>query len=146
MIIWSSYYNENVCPIFTFFKIILDKSNKKCSETLEIYTFQEVTHMKFSEEVKTTLWSMIEQMSTNLSQFIVNPEKDFSRKKKWDFPTLMKFIISMEGQSLKMNFINTLDTRLNVHLTLRLIREEHKLKQMHLNTYLIVLHQLQSDS
>lgn len=57
--------------------------------------------MKFSEEVKTTLWSMIDQMSTNLSQFIVNPEKDFSRKKKWDFPTLMKFIISMEGQSLK---------------------------------------------
>lgn len=55
--------------------------------------------MKFSEEVKTTLWSMIDQMSTNLSQFIVNPEKDFSRKKKWDFPTLMKFIISMEGQS-----------------------------------------------
>ena len=51
--------------------------------------------MKFSEEVKTTLWSMIDQMSTNLSQFIVNPEKDFSRKKKWDFPTLMKFIISM---------------------------------------------------
>ena len=39
-----------------------------------------------------------------------------------------------------MNFTNTLDTRLNVHLTLRLIREDHKLKQMHLNTYLIVLH------
>ena len=58
----------------------------------DYYTFQEVTHMKFSEEVKTTLWSMIDQMSTNLSQFIVNPEKDFSRKKKWDFPTLMKFI------------------------------------------------------
>ena len=67
----------------------------------DYYTFQEVTHMKFSEEVKTTLWSMIDQMSTNLSQFIVNPEKDFSRKKKWDFPTLMKFIISMERQSLK---------------------------------------------
>ena len=44
---------------------------------------------------------MIDQMATNLSQFTVNPEKDFSRKKKWDFPTLMKFIISMEGQSLK---------------------------------------------
>ena len=57
--------------------------------------------MNFSEEVKTTLWSMIDQMATNLSQFTVNPEKDFSRKKKWDFPTLMKFIISMEGQSLK---------------------------------------------
>ena len=57
--------------------------------------------MNFSEEVKTTLWSMIDQMATNLSQFTVNPEKDFSRTKKWDFHTLMQFIISMEGQSLK---------------------------------------------
>lgn len=29
---------------------------------------------------------------------------------------------------------------MNVRLTLRLIKEDHKLKQMHLNTYLIVLH------
>lgn len=40
-------------------------------------------------------------MSADLSHFTVNPDKDFSRKKKWDFPTLIKFIISMESQSLK---------------------------------------------
>lgn len=28
--------------------------------------------------------------------FTVNPNKNFTRKKKWDFATLMKFIISME--------------------------------------------------
>ena len=33
--------------------------------------------------------------------FTVNPNKDFTRKKKWDFATLMKFIISMEIQPLK---------------------------------------------
>ncbi len=57
--------------------------------------------MKFSEEVKTTLWNLIDEMSSNLSKFTVNPCKDFTRKKKWDFPTLMKFIISMESQPLK---------------------------------------------
>ena len=40
-------------------------------------------------------------MSLNVSEFTVHPEKDFTRKKKWDFPTLMKFTISMESQSLK---------------------------------------------
>lgn len=57
--------------------------------------------MQFSEEVKATLWNLIDEMSADLSHFTVNPDKDFSRKKKWDFPTLIKFIISMESQSLK---------------------------------------------
>lgn len=57
--------------------------------------------MQFSEEVKVTLWNLIDEMSVDLSQFTVNPDKDFTRKKKWDFQTVIKFIISMESQSLK---------------------------------------------
>ena len=57
--------------------------------------------MNFSEKVKTTLWELIDEMGANVSDYTVNPEKDFSRKKKWAFATLVKFIISMEGQSLK---------------------------------------------
>lgn len=57
--------------------------------------------MQFSEEVKATLWKLIDEMSLNVSEFTVHPEKDFTRKKKWDFPTVLKFIISMESQSLK---------------------------------------------
>ena len=57
--------------------------------------------MQFSEEVKNILWHLIEDMALRASEFTVNPSKDFTRKKKWDFATLMKFIISMESQSLK---------------------------------------------
>lgn len=57
--------------------------------------------MNFSEEVKTTLWEIIDEMANNISNYTVHPEKDFSRKKKWNFATLVKFIISMESQSLK---------------------------------------------
>ena len=57
--------------------------------------------MQFSEEVKNTLWNLIDDMSLHASKFTLNPNKDFTRKKKWDFATLMKFIISMESQSLK---------------------------------------------
>ena len=74
---------------------------KNCGEAFEIYTFLEVSLMQFSEEVKLTLWNLIDKMSEDLSQFTVNPNRDFTRKKKWDFPTLIKFIISMESQSLK---------------------------------------------
>lgn len=57
--------------------------------------------MQFSEEGKTTLRNLMDDMSLNASEFTVNPNKDFTRKKKWDFATRMKFIISMERQSLK---------------------------------------------
>ena len=57
--------------------------------------------MQFSEEVKNTLWNLIDDMSLHASKFTLNPNKDFTRKKKWDFATRMKFIISMESQSLK---------------------------------------------
>ena len=68
---------------------------------LNVLHFRRVTLMDFSEEVKTALWDLIDEMSQNKLNYVVHPSKDFSRKKKWDFPTLMKFIISMESQSLK---------------------------------------------
>lgn len=49
--------------------------------------------MQFSEQVKAAFWNLIDEMALNLSGFIVHPGKDFTRKKKWDFPTLIKFII-----------------------------------------------------
>lgn len=57
--------------------------------------------MQHPEAVKATLWNLINEMSFKLSDFTVHPDKDFTRKKKWDFPTMIKFMISMEGQSLK---------------------------------------------
>lgn len=57
--------------------------------------------MRFSEEVKATLWSMIDDMASEKEKYVIDPTKDFTRKKKWDFQTFMKFLISIEGQSLK---------------------------------------------
>ncbi len=54
-----------------------------------------------SKEVKATLWNLIDEISLDLSDYAVNPDKDFTRKKNWDFPTMIKFIISMESQPLK---------------------------------------------
>ena len=68
---------------------------------LIVLHFRRLSLMRFSQEVKATLWEIIDEMANNVSDYCVHPEKDFSRKKKWDFPALVKFIISMEDQSLK---------------------------------------------
>lgn len=38
--------------------------------------------MQFSEEVKANLWSLIDEMGSDLSMFTVNPDTDFKRKRK----------------------------------------------------------------
>lgn len=57
--------------------------------------------MNFAEKVKSDLWTTIDEMAINLAPYVCNPERDFKRKKKWDFATVVKFMISMESQSLK---------------------------------------------
>lgn len=57
--------------------------------------------MTHSIEVKNKLFSIIEEMNSCHWLFTKNPDKDFSRKKKWSFEEIMKFMLVMEGKSLK---------------------------------------------
>ena len=41
--------------------------------------------------------------------FTKNPESDFSRKKKWSFEEIMKFMITMEGKSLRDELLEYFD-------------------------------------
>ncbi len=36
--------------------------------------------MQLSKEIKGILWHLIDEMSSDLSDFTVNPDKDFTRK------------------------------------------------------------------
>lgn len=54
----------------------------------------------FPKTVKTTLWSIIDEMSLSTSAFVKNPDSDFSRKRKLDFQTMMHLMISMESGCL----------------------------------------------
>lgn len=57
--------------------------------------------MTHSIEVKNKLFSIIEEMNSYHWLFTKNPDKDFSQKKKWSFKEFMKFMLVMEGKSLK---------------------------------------------
>ena len=57
--------------------------------------------MDYATNLKNKLFTIIEEMNSSPWLFTKNPIKDFSRKKKWSFSEIMKFMISMEGKSLK---------------------------------------------
>ena len=57
--------------------------------------------MNYSTYIKEKLVSLINEMDHYHWLFTRNAEKDFSRIKKWSFGEIMRFIISMEGKSLK---------------------------------------------
>lgn len=57
--------------------------------------------MKYSTSIKQKLLSMIDEMGQRHRQFTRNPDKDFSRVKKWTFGEVVKFIITMEGKAVR---------------------------------------------
>ena len=57
--------------------------------------------MNYSTFIKEKLVSLINEMDQYHWLFTRNAEKEFSRIKKWSFGEIMRFIISMEGKSLK---------------------------------------------
>ena len=65
--------------------------------------------MNYSSKVKERLLSLISQMNTYHWLFTKHPEKDFSRVKKWSFEEIMKFILFMEGKSLKDELLEYFD-------------------------------------
>lgn len=65
--------------------------------------------MNFPIEVKQKLFSLIDQMDSYHWLFTKNPGKDFSRKKKWSFTETIKFILTMEGKSVKDELLEYFD-------------------------------------
>lgn len=65
--------------------------------------------MNYSTQVKQKLLSIIEEMDSYHWLFTKNPETDFSRKKKWSFGEVIRFMLTMEGKSLKDELLEYFD-------------------------------------
>ena len=65
--------------------------------------------MSYSAFIKEKLLSLVNEMDQHHWLFTRNPEKDFSRIKKWSFGEIIKFIITMEGKSLKDELLEHFD-------------------------------------
>lgn len=65
--------------------------------------------MNYSTEVKQKLLSIIEEMDSYHWLFTKIPGTDFSRIKKWSFEEIMRFILTMEGKSLRDELLEYFD-------------------------------------
>lgn len=53
--------------------------------------------MSFAQKVKSALWQIVDDMSCNISPFVKNPGKDFTRKSRLGFIQLLRFLLCMES-------------------------------------------------
>lgn len=79
---------------------------KFAAKPLECITFLEVTPMIFAEHVKNNLLSLIQDMASAPWLFSKNPTTDFSRSRKIDFVSAIRFLLSMESGSLQKELLD----------------------------------------
>lgn len=63
----------------------------------------------YIETVKDSLFKSISNLDEISSLFILHPEKDFTRKRKLDFQTLIKTLLTMSGSSLNKELLDFFD-------------------------------------
>jgi hypothetical protein len=63
----------------------------------------------FVSTAKKLLFNIIEEMEKISSLFVMNPEKDFTRKRKIDFGTFMKITLGMTGRSMNKELLDYFD-------------------------------------
>ena len=65
--------------------------------------------MRYSVFLKKTLSSIIQEMNKTPWLFVRDPQRDFSRVRKWSFGETLRFLISMEGKAVKDELLEYFD-------------------------------------
>ena len=78
--------------------------------------------------LKSDLQSVITEMAADPSNFVVHPGKDFTRKRKLDFETLINLILSMKGGSIGKEMFDYFGGDVSMATTSAFIQQRSKLK------------------
>jgi hypothetical protein len=91
--------------------------------------FKEASPMnKYANAVKSTLLSLMGKMSASPEAFVKNPRKDFTRKRKFPFCIVIKLLISMGGNSLGKELLESTGYDVNTATTSAFIQQRDKIK------------------
>ena len=80
-----------------------------------------------ANQIKCELLSIIREMATTPSLFAQNPSKDFTRKRKLDFETLLLVLLSLGGGSLQAELLEYTGYRADTATTSAFIQQRAKL-------------------
>jgi hypothetical protein len=81
----------------------------------------------YSNAVKETLTSLIMKMASSPALFVKNPEKDFTRKRKLPFETVVQLLISMGGNSIYKELLEAQGYDLNTATSSAFIQQRDKI-------------------
>ena len=82
---------------------------------------------EYANSLKETLTSLIREMSAAPAPYVKNPEKDFTRKKKLPFETVMQLLISMGGNSLYKELLESQGYDVNTATTSAFVQQRNKI-------------------
>ncbi|GGD78787.1 hypothetical protein [Paenibacillus nasutitermitis] len=82
---------------------------------------------EYAHSLKETLTSLIREMAAAPASFVKNPEKDFTRKKKLPFETVMQLLISMGGNSLYKELLESQGYDVNTATTSAFVQQRNKI-------------------
>lgn len=82
---------------------------------------------KYANSLKNTLTSLIRDMSAAPASYVKNPEKDFTRKKKLPFETVMQLLISMGGNSLYKELLESQGYDVNTATPSAFVQQRNKI-------------------
>lgn len=81
----------------------------------------------YASSLKETLTSLIREMAAAPASYVKNPEKDFTRKKKLSFETMMQLLISMGGNSIYKELLESQDYDVNTATTSAFVQQRNKI-------------------
>lgn len=89
---------------------------------------EEATPMnEYASSLKNKLTSLIREMSAEPTPYVKHPEKDFTRKKKLPFETVMQLLISMGGNSIYKELLESQGYDVNTATTSAFVQQRNKI-------------------
>lgn len=82
---------------------------------------------EYANSLKEKLTSLIREMSVAPAPYVKNPEKDFTRKKKLPFETVMQLLISMGGNSLYKELLESQGYDVNTATSSAFVQQRNKI-------------------
>jgi hypothetical protein len=81
----------------------------------------------YTSSLKETLTTLIREMSAAPAPYVKNPEKDFTRKRKLSFETMMQLLISMGGNSIYKELLESQGYDVNTATTSAFVQQRNKI-------------------
>ncbi|MFM9282476.1 IS4 family transposase [Paenibacillus jiagnxiensis] len=82
---------------------------------------------EYADLLKKTLTSLIREMAAAPAPYVKHPEKDFTRKKKLSFETVMELLISMGGNSIYKELLESQGYDVNTATTSAFVQQRNKI-------------------